>query len=188
MDLQQFDNYQRKIGHKVELSPSSKKLYTIGSKKSLNIVGKFRAILRAGNKSTDSTIFITNEHYPYPLLSESYLLKLGLITYNRNFMTRTSRNKRKASGASRLQEAQNKDAISHMQRHKSMTDRTKHLSHQITDENQERRYNVGSRRIGKEESMQENAKMYPKTGVSFEFRRSYTKIGQNYGPRQEFNR
>ena len=48
MHLQQFDNYQRKIGHKVELSPSSKKLYTIGSKKSLNIVGKFRAILRAG--------------------------------------------------------------------------------------------------------------------------------------------
>ena len=91
MDFQHFDNYQRKIGHKVELSPSSKKLYTIGSNNSLNIVGKFTAVLRAGNKSTDSTIYVTNEHYPYPLLSESSLFKLGLITYNRNFMTRTSR-------------------------------------------------------------------------------------------------
>ena len=75
---------------------------------------------------------------------------------------------------------------SHMQRHKSMTDRTEHLSHQITDK-QERRYNIGSR-VGKEESMQENAKMYPKNRCEFEFRRSYTKMGQNYGHRQEFNR
>ena len=73
-----------------------------------------------------------------------------------------------------------------MQRQKSMTDRTE-LSHQITDEKRERRYNIGSR-VGKEESMQENAKMYPKNRCEFEFRRSYTKIGQNYGPRQEFNR
>ena len=75
---------------------------------------------------------------------------------------------------------------SHMQRHKSMTDRTEHLSHQITDK-QERRYNIGSR-VGKEESMQENAKMYLKTGASFEFRKSYTNMGQNYGHRQDFNR
>ena len=195
MDLQQFDNYQRKIGHEVELCPSSKKLYTIGSNKSLNVVGKFRAVLRAGNKSTDSTICVTNEHCPYPLLSESSLLKLGLITYNRNFMTRTSRNKRKASGASRLQVAQNTDVIqqtrkacSHVQRQKSIRDRTEHISKQIDrwqriDEKQNRCY--GGNKVGKEQSVQEDT--YPNTGGSLEFRRRYSRIGQNYGIRNVFN-
>lgn len=48
MTEQQFKQYQRQIGHKINLYTSNTNLYAFGSKERLNLMGQFNGTLRAG--------------------------------------------------------------------------------------------------------------------------------------------
>ena len=87
-DERQFKQYEGMLGRKIKLEQSQAKLYAYGSNKSLEILGEFKATLRAGKNSIESNIIVTKEKSSYPLLSESSLEALGLITYNKEFVTR----------------------------------------------------------------------------------------------------
>ena len=87
MDEEHFLSFENKLGRKIKLSPSSIKLFAFGNRQNLNIIGKFNAVLRAGVRSVYSTIFVTKERYQYPLLCEDSLYKLGLISFNKKFIT-----------------------------------------------------------------------------------------------------
>ena len=87
MDEEHLLSFENKLGRKIKLSPSSIKLFAFGNRQNLNIIGKFNAVLRAGVRSVYSTIFVTKERYQYPLLCEDSLYKLGLISFNKKFIT-----------------------------------------------------------------------------------------------------
>ena len=83
MDEQQFRQFEKKMGYKKSLSPSSAKLFAFGSKERVEFLGQFRTILRAGSKSTQSTILITKGQSSYgPLLSRGSMQRLGLLKFN----------------------------------------------------------------------------------------------------------
>ena len=87
MDEQQFRQFEKKMGYKISLSPSSAKLFAFGSKERVELLGQFKTILRAGSKSTQSTILITKGQSSYgPLLSRGSMQRLGLLKFNDEFV------------------------------------------------------------------------------------------------------
>ena len=88
MSEEQFQDYERQIGHRICLSPTRTKLFAFGSSKSLTILGHFKAQLRAGAKAICSTIVVTKEPSNYPLLSRSTLEQLSLVRYNQRFVVK----------------------------------------------------------------------------------------------------
>ena len=76
-------SFQYILGRKVKLSPSSVKLVAFDNRQSLNIIGKFNAILLARAKLVHSMIFVTKEQYQYPTSCEDSLYKLGLILFTK---------------------------------------------------------------------------------------------------------
>ena len=93
----QFKDYERRLGHKIWLSPVQTRLYAFGSKKSLNLVGQFNAALRAGAKSIMTSIIVTKEPCDYPVLSQSTLENLSLVRYNRRFIVKSQNRVKDAS-------------------------------------------------------------------------------------------
>ena len=62
MDERHLREYEKEVGRKVTLSPSPPvKLFAYGSNRSLEPVGQFQAVLRAGQKILETTIIVTNE-------------------------------------------------------------------------------------------------------------------------------
>ena len=88
MSEEQFQDYERQIGHRICLSPTRTKLFAFGSSKSLTILGHFKAQLGAGAKAIYSTIVVTKEPSNYPLLSRSTLEPLSLVGYNQQFVVK----------------------------------------------------------------------------------------------------
>lgn len=87
MDEQQFRQFEKKMGYKIRLSPSSAKLFAFGSKERVELLGQFKTILRAGSKSTQSIILITKGQSSYgPLLSRGSMQRLGLLKFNDEFV------------------------------------------------------------------------------------------------------
>ena len=84
----QLKNYERSSKSKVNLQPTNVRLYAYGSKKSLTVLGKFEAKLKAGEYSTLATIYVTKESSSYPLLSETTSERLNLVKYNEEFMVK----------------------------------------------------------------------------------------------------
>ena len=84
----QLKNYERSSKSKVNLQPTNVQLYAYGSKKSLTVLGKFEAKLKAGEYSTLATIYVTKESSSYPLLSETTSERLNLVKYNEEFMVK----------------------------------------------------------------------------------------------------
>ena len=91
LDEQQFRQFEKKMGYKISLLPSSAKQFAFGSKERVELLGQFKTILRAGSKSTHSTILITKGQLSYgPLLFRGSLQRSGLLKFNDEFVvTRT---------------------------------------------------------------------------------------------------
>jgi hypothetical protein len=94
MNERHLREYEKEVGRKVTLSPYPLKLFAYGSNRSLELVGQFQAVLRAGEKSLETTIIVTKEASSYPLLSENSLRKLGLVQYNEKFLVQQIDEKR----------------------------------------------------------------------------------------------
>ena len=75
---------QKRLKKRIKLRPSNISLYAYGSNTKLDILGCFEATLKAGDKEIQSTIYVTREKSPHPLLSEQSAKALGLVAYNEN--------------------------------------------------------------------------------------------------------
>ena len=76
---------QKRLKKRIKLRPSNISLYAYGSNTKLDILGCFEATLKAGDKEIQSTIYVTKEKSPHPLLSEQSAKALGLVAYNEKF-------------------------------------------------------------------------------------------------------
>ena len=84
MDKGHLIELEKKIGKQISLKHTKLKMYPYGSKVPLNLLGCFKANLQAGNEKTATTIYVTEERSPFPLLSESSAEKLKLVVYNKD--------------------------------------------------------------------------------------------------------
>mgnify|MGYP002803996170 CR=1 FL=1 len=65
-----FHSYNKKTGGKVKLTPTNIQLFAYGSKTPLTVIGSFKAVLTAGERTAETEIYVTSEPSAYPLLSE----------------------------------------------------------------------------------------------------------------------
>ena len=78
---------KRRLGT-VKLSPTNIKLFAYGGKTPLSVIGSFKAVLTAGDRTINTEIYVTSEPSAYPLLSEQSAKQLQLVQYNESFLVK----------------------------------------------------------------------------------------------------
>ena len=87
-DEAHFRTFEKKTRKTVKLSPTNIKLFAYGGKTPLSVIGSFKAILTAGDRTIDTEIYVTSEPSAYPLLSEQSAKQLELVQYNESFLVK----------------------------------------------------------------------------------------------------
>ncbi|XP_028415679.1 uncharacterized protein K02A2.6-like [Dendronephthya gigantea] len=87
-DEKQFRSFEKKTKEPVKLSPTNIKLFAYGGKTPLSVIGSFKAVLAAGDRTVSTEIYVTSEPSAYPLLSEQSAKQLQLVKYNESFLVK----------------------------------------------------------------------------------------------------
>ena len=83
-----FRSFEKKTRKTVKLSPTNIKLFAYGGKTPLSVIGSFKAVLTAGDRTINTEIYVTSEPSAYPLLSEKSAKQLQLVQYNESFLVK----------------------------------------------------------------------------------------------------
>ena len=83
-----FCSFEKKTRKTVKLSPTNIKLFAYGDKTPLSVIGSFKAVLTAGDRTINTEIYVTSEPSAYPLLSEQSAKQLQLVQYNENLLVK----------------------------------------------------------------------------------------------------
>ena len=87
-DEAHFRSFEKKAWKTVKLLPTNIKLFAYGGKTPLSVVGSFKAVLTAGDRTINIEIYVTSEPSAYPLLSEQSAKQLQLVQYNESFLVK----------------------------------------------------------------------------------------------------
>ena len=87
-DKAHFRSFEKKTRKTVKLSPTNIKLFAYGGKTLLSVIGSFKAVLTAGNRTINTEIYVTSEPSAYPLLCEQSAKQLQLVQYNESFLAK----------------------------------------------------------------------------------------------------
>ena len=87
-----LEHFEQLTKRTIKLTPSYIELYAYGGLKPLKLKGQFNTQLRVGDKTVQTNIIVTKDNSTYPLLSEQTARKLGVVSYNEQFMVNTVNN------------------------------------------------------------------------------------------------